>query len=75
MPITPFLRDQAFAPEAIKNMTQAFSQARRTLGLTDRDDKLTELVARRIVELAQHGVQTKTALYLLAVQEFTSNPQ
>jgi hypothetical protein len=74
MPITPFLRNQAFDPEAIKNMSEAFTEARRTLGLKDRDDKLTELVARRIVELAQQGVETKTALYLLTVKDFTANP-
>ena len=75
MPITPFLREQAFEPEDLKNMGDAFMEARKTLGLKDRDDKLTELVARRIIELAQQGVHTKTALYLMTVQEFKSNPQ
>lgn len=56
-------------------MGDAFMEARKTLGLKDRDDKLTELVARRIIELAQQGVHTKTALYLMTVQEFKSNPQ
>ena len=75
MPITPYLRGQAFDPEMIKVMSDAFTEARRTLGLKDRDDKLTELVARRVIELAQRGVTTKTGLYLMTVQEFKSNPQ
>lgn len=73
MPITPFLRNQAFDPEAVRAMGDAFNAARETLGLNDRDDKLTELVARRIIDLAQQGVQTKTDLYLMTVQEFKSN--
>jgi hypothetical protein len=75
VPITPFLRDQAFDPEAIKNMTDAFTQACETLGLKDRDDKLTGLVARRMIDLARQGVRTKTALYLMTVQEFKDSPQ
>jgi hypothetical protein len=74
MPITPYLRGQAFDPEMIKVMGDAFTEVRGTLGLKDREDKLVELVARRIIELAQQGVKTKTALYLMTVQEFKSNP-
>ena len=75
MSITPFLRDQAFEPEALDNMADALREARKTLGLKDRDDKLTELVARQIVDLARQGVRTKTTLYLLTVKKFKSNPQ
>ena len=32
VPITPFLRDQAFGPEALKNMSDAFTEVRVTLG-------------------------------------------
>lgn len=75
MPITPFLRGQAFDPDILRAMGDAFIEAQKTLGLKDRNDKLTELVARRIIELAQQGVKTKAALYLMTVQEFKANPQ
>jgi hypothetical protein len=75
MPITPYLREQAFDPETLKNMGDAFAQACRQLGLSERSDQLTELVARRIIALAQRGVQTRTALYLLTVNDFKSQPQ
>lgn len=71
MPITPFLHNQPFDPEALKAIGQAFDDACRTLGLADRDD---ELVARQIIELAQTGVRTPTALYMLTVKEFAANP-
>ena len=75
MPITPFLRGQAFDPDMLKNMSDAFTQACAELGLKDRDDRLTQLVASHIIGLAQRGVQTKTALYFLTIEEFKSHPQ
>jgi len=75
VPITPFLRGQAFDPEMLKNMADAFTEACREIGLKDCDDMLTTLVARQVIELAERGVRTKTALYLLTVREFKDNPQ
>jgi hypothetical protein len=73
MPITPYLRGEAFDPETLKAMGDAFGQACGALGLKDRSDKLTEMVARHIVEAARHGVRTKTALYRSAMNEFKAN--
>jgi hypothetical protein len=66
VPITPFLRGQAFEPELIEAMSAAF---------TDRAEPITELVARQIIEFAERGVRTQTALYFMAVAEFKANPQ
>jgi hypothetical protein len=75
MPITPFLRNQAFDPETIEVMSDAFTKTCATLGLKDRADPITELVARQIIELAQRGVRTQTGLYMSTVHEFKANPQ
>jgi hypothetical protein len=64
MPITPFLRNQAFESEHIAAMSEAFVLACTSLGLADRTDPITELVARHIIEQAQAGVRTANALYL-----------
>jgi hypothetical protein len=56
MPITPFLRNQAFDPEALDAMSLAFTNVCKTLGLSDRSDKLTEIVANHVIEWAQRGV-------------------
>ncbi len=70
MPITPFLRDhQAFDPVLVKAMSAAFDHATRDLGLVSRADPLTELVAERIIETAQQGVRTETALYLTVMEK------
>ena len=70
MPITPLVRDQHFSPEMIETMGAAYTQACTQLGLGDRTDGMSELVARHIIALAQRGVHSKTGLYLLTVQEF-----
>jgi hypothetical protein len=47
----------------------------RRLGLRDRNDAMTELVAEKIIELAQCGYKNPTALHLAVMTEFKSNPQ
>ncbi len=75
MPITPFLLNQAFDPETIEVMGKAFVLTCEALGLNDRADAMTELVAEKIIELAQRGFKNPNALQLAAIQEFKSNPQ
>ncbi len=75
MPITPFLRGQAFDPEALAAMGKAYVMTCEALGLPDRTDGMNELVAEKIIELAQRGLRNPTALYVATMQEFKSNPQ
>ena len=53
----------------------AFTDACETLGLIERPDQMTELVARQIIELAERGVCTQAALYFMTVEAFKANPQ
>jgi hypothetical protein len=71
MPITAFLHNQAFEPELIEAMSAAFTEACSTLGLADRADPITEIVASKIIEAAQRGLRTQNALYQSAMQEFS----
>jgi hypothetical protein len=72
MPITPFLRGQAFDPETIGVMSKAFVSTCEALGI-DRLDPTAELLARKIIELAERGIRNPTALHLGALQEFKSD--
>jgi len=45
----------AFEPEAIKAMTDAYEEALRTLRLTDRNDPVAEMIARKIIQCANTG--------------------
>lgn len=64
MPITPFLKGQAFDPELIEAMGAAFSKTCEALGLNDRTDPITTLVAEKIIELAQRGLRNPTAIHM-----------
>jgi len=56
MPFRQFVRnDASFGPEDLEAMTVAFDEALRRLGLKDRTDKVTELVATTIIAFARYG--------------------
>ena len=55
MAIYRMIRESVFEPEAIERMTAAYEHALKVLQLTDRTDPITELVARKIIEIAEVG--------------------
>jgi hypothetical protein len=56
MPIRLFLEhDHAFGPDELAILTAAFEDALRHMGLVDRNDPTTIMVAKRIIELAKQG--------------------
>lgn len=63
MPITPFLTDRSFDPDATRAMGVAFENACQSLGLTDKTDAMTRLVASRIIEAARTGERDPVKLY------------
>ena len=69
-PITPFLRGQAFDPETVQAVTNALVMTFEALGLSNRDDAMTQLVAEKIIEFAKRGLKNSTALHLAAIKEF-----
>ncbi len=75
MPISPFLRNEASDPELIEAVSAAFTKSCKALGLVDRDDPMNELVARHIIELAQRGIRTTSALYTHTLQEYRTNAE
>ena len=55
MPIHRLLQNHVFDPDTIAVMVTAFEDALHELRLTDRADPATELVARKVIELAERG--------------------
>jgi hypothetical protein len=70
MPITPFLRNRGFDQAAIQNLSTVFVAVCCRLGLADRSDPATELVASKIIELAQRGVRDSETLREMTLQDF-----
>ena len=70
VPITPFLSGHAFQPEAIKAMSDVLLRVQDRLGLSDRDDPLNQIVASKIIGLAQRGILDPETLLQRTLQEF-----
>ena len=66
-PISPFLRGQAFDPEAAQAIANALVMTCEAL--------MTQLVAQKIIELAKRGLKNPTELHLAAIKEFNSETQ
>ena len=68
MPIRQFFgKDVAFGPNDLKAMGEALSCALAKLRLYDRNDRLVELVARRIIRAALQGERDAVKLCEIAV--------
>jgi len=70
LPIRPFLAGQAFEPELIEQMSDAFVRACEALRLELVDDPATRLVATTIIGLAQRGLRDAETLLAITLREF-----
>ncbi len=69
MPIYRFLQNSPFAPEDIAPLVAAYEDCLRALKLSDRSDPITEIVAKKIIEIAQTGIRDSTRLGRLALAD------
>lgn len=69
MPITRLLKGSNLPAAEIKNLNRAFDLALRKLGLVDRNDPITEIVAAKIVAVAKRGVRDPTEISNIALAE------
>jgi hypothetical protein len=71
MAIYRLLKNRAFGPDEVKVLTTAYEEALRSLRLQDRADPATEMVAKKIIELAQRGERDPVRLRERAVQSLS----
>ena len=76
MPIYELLKTQGtFEPEEVAMLGSVFEEVLQTLGLVDRQDLASEMVAKKLIELAKAGVRDPDRLKALTVQAFTQQQQ
>ena len=78
MAIYRLIANGAFGPAEIEAMTAAYEAALLDLGLVDRDDPITEMVAKAIVSITGLGERNPAtikdrALQALGARSFDSN--
>jgi hypothetical protein len=69
MPIYRLLQNVPMGPEEIARLTTAYEETLRTIGLVDRNDPITEMIARKIIEIGQMGVRDPMLLSELTIKE------
>ena len=57
----------SLGPEDIQGLVAAYEQALIALGIEDRNDPMTELVAKNVFEIRQMGVRDPAKICSLAV--------
>lgn len=78
MAIYRLIASGSFEPEEIEAMTPAYEAALLDLGLVDRDDPMTQIVAKAIVGIAGLGERNPVAikdraLHAIGARPFDSN--
>ncbi len=68
-------RQGVFTPEEVTMLANVFEDVLRTLGLVDRKDPMTEMVAKKLIELATPGMRDPVRLKALTIQAFTQQQQ
>jgi hypothetical protein len=56
-------------PKEVSCIIAAYEQALHSLCVKDRDDPLTEMIAKKIIKIAQTGVHDAAQLSALAIKE------
>ena len=69
MPIYRLLQNSPMRPDEIKVLADAYERTLRKLHLVDRNDPVTQLVAKKIIDLGQRGVRDPNKLIELAIKE------
>ena len=76
MPLNELLKRQAsFKPEEVALLGKVFDDVLQTLGLVDRKDPLTLMVAKCLVDHANTGLRDAERLKALTIRAFTQQQQ
>jgi hypothetical protein len=69
MAIYRIFQNNRLEPEQIARLSEAYEQTLRTLSLVDRNDPLTEMIAKKIIEIGQTGVKEPVQISELAIKD------
>jgi hypothetical protein len=69
MAIFLHLQTHGMAPKEVACISEAYEQTLRTLCVKDRDDPLTEMIARTVLKIAQTGLKEPAQISALAIKE------
>ena len=69
MAIYRLLQNSPMGPEEIAVLTDAYERTLKKLSLVERSDPITQLIAKKIIEIGQRGVRDPSQVSTLAIKE------
>jgi hypothetical protein len=69
MAIYLHLQTHKMGPKEVSRITEAYDRALQVLCVKDRDDPLTEMIAKKIIKVAQTGIKDPAQISARAIQE------
>ena len=72
MTIYRLLENTTFGPEEIERLLRAYEQTLRALGLIDRSNPITLLVAEKIIAVGRFGIEDPAEISKMVLQELGS---
>jgi len=67
--IYKLLQNTPLGPDEISRLTKAYERTLKALRLKDRDDPLTQLIAKKIFEIGQTGIEDPAEISKLAIKQ------
>ena len=72
MTMQRMLKDTTFGPEEIERLVTAYEETLRALGLKNRSDPITQLVAEKIIAVGRLGIEDPAEISKVALKELGS---
>jgi hypothetical protein len=69
MAIYKLIQNTPLGPDEIQRLVAAYEETLRALGLKARDDPITEIVAKKVFEIVQTGIEDPSEISKLAVKQ------
>ena len=69
MALYRLLQNVPLGPEEIRRLTDAYELTLRALSVKDRNDPLTEFIAKKVFELGQTGLKDPKQISTRAIEE------
>jgi len=69
MAIYRIFQNEPLGPEEISRLADAYERTLKALSLRERDDPLTKLIAKKIFEIGQTGIEDPAEISKLAIKQ------
>ena len=69
MAIYRLFQNSPLVPDEISRLSDAYEQTLKALSLKDRNDPLTQMIAKKIIEIGQTGIKEPAQISTRAIKE------